>query len=116
MGSWIEVLLTLNAKVLSSISAMEQGLHPETNHWWTSDVAMKLELQEDASSSTMVGLHQETKPLLTADVATTLVPDGLSTMEGLHPEATQLVEMIVLETMLEAATPLLPMDSIHQQQ
>jgi hypothetical protein len=95
---------------------MEQGLHPETNHWWTSDVAMKLELQEDASSSTMVGLHQETKPMLTADVATTLVPDGLSTMEGLHPEATQLVEMIVLETMLEAATPLLPMDSIHQQQ
>ena len=67
-------------------------------------------------SSTMVGLHQEPKPLLTADVATTLVPDGLSTMESLHPEATQLVEMAELETKLEAATPLLPMDSIHQQQ
>jgi hypothetical protein len=95
---------------------MEQSLHPETNHCWTSDVAMKLELQEHASLSTMVGLHQETKPLLTADVATTLVPDGLSTTEGLHPEATQLVEMAMLETKSEAATPLLPVDSMHQQQ
>ncbi|KAI2508819.1 hypothetical protein MHU86_5553 [Fragilaria crotonensis] len=40
----------------------------------------------------------------------------LSTTEGLHSEATKLVETTVLETKLVAATPLLPMDSIHQQQ
>ena len=119
MKSLTEVLLTVNAKVLSSIPATEQGLHPETNHLLKSDVTMKLELlQEDAASlSTMVGPHAETKPLLTADVATTLIPDGLSTTEGLHPEATQLVEMDVLETKLVAATPLLPLDSLrHQEQ